>query len=270
MSGAGVPPNKMDGPYELDDASIEALLAGDGHAVDPLLADLLGDLRATSTARTPRVRADLAALMGAPVNKATATSSSTPTKRRIRSRLAKLGAAAAAAVVAATGGLAVAGALPPPIQNALSQIGLPTASSGPSHHHPVDTTPITQPTTAADPTTTTTAAPTTTVADAPASGQVGHGRIVAGIAHNHTTQGCAHGHDVGAGASEGKSNGQPCHNTSTNLPSHTPPNNAPHNNNATHNTPHNTDNNNGQPSQPGIQHNANQPNRSHGGSRGGN
>src|SRR5262249_22981836 len=70
MSGAGVPPNKMDGPYELDDASIEALLAGDGYAVDPLLADVLGDLRVASTARMPHVGADLAALLGAPASNA--------------------------------------------------------------------------------------------------------------------------------------------------------------------------------------------------------
>jgi len=252
MSGAGVPPNKMDGPYELDDASIEALLAGDGYAVDPLLADVLGDLRVASTARMPRVGADLAALLGAPASNAsnaTATPSLCSTQARIRSRLAKIGAAAAAAIVAATGGLAVAGALPPPIQNALSHVGLPSPSAGPPHHHRVDTTPSTQPSTAADPT-------TTTAIDPPAAaGPADHGRAVSGVAHNQADRGCGHGHDVAAAAADRKSNGQPCRKTSTGIASHAPPNNTPHNN-ATHNTPRNSDSDIPHRNQPGSQHNS--------------
>jgi hypothetical protein len=223
----------MDGPYDLDDASIEALLAGDGYAVDPVLADLLGGLRVTATARMPQVSADLAALMGGSAKHAALTSPSM-TAGRMRSRLAKLGAAAATAIVATTGGLAVAGALPAPLQTAFSHAGFPSPPSGPSRQGAV---PDTQPTTAA------VDATTTTVSETPTSGQTNRGLIVSGAAHNDTNRGCTHGHAVAAVASRGKSNGQPCHNPSTSTASSTPPNNT--HNSATDSTPHNGDGTNG-------------------------
>jgi hypothetical protein len=211
MSDAAVPPNKMDGPDNLDDASIEALFAGAGHDVDPSLADVLGDMRVAYTSLSPTVGAELAALI-----RPTATASWSPRGARTRSVIAKIGAATAA-LVAATSGLAVAGALPAPVQSVLSHIGIGGPSNGTSPDHHADIT-----ANSAD-TTTTISTALTTVLDnpTPTTDAVRHGTEVSGVAHEHTNHGCEHGHDVANFASDARSNGQPCHDTSTTNAAHT-------------------------------------------------
>lgn len=260
MNDSGVPRNRMDGPYDLDDAGDEALLAGSGYAVDRALADLLGDMRVAYTSRTPTVGADLGALLG--FSAAATGCPSSSTAGRIRLRLAKL-AAATAAVVAATGGLAVAGALPAPIQNALSDVGV-GSPSGRSHadgHIAANT----EPTTASATTVADTASPTT---------KANHGTIVSGVAHNHGVQGCAHGHDVANVASNGKStksndksnvasNGKSCPNTPSTMPAHPGPNNNTRGRNAGNGTPGNRDTSpaaTGGSSSGGAAHTSSQPN----------
>ena len=217
MNDAAVPPNKMDGPDDFDDASTEALLTGAGHDVDLHLAALLGDLRVVYTSRAPSVGADLGAFIGLTAGLATASSS--PRWAHTRSVIAKIGAAVAA-LVATTSGLAVAGALPAPVQDALSHIGIGGGSSGSSHDHHTDI-----PADAADTTTTNVEGATTTVPQnaTPTSDADHHGAVVSGVAHDHTTHGCEHGHAVANVASDAKSNAQPCPNTSTTTPTGTTP-----------------------------------------------
>jgi hypothetical protein len=185
----------MDGPYDFDDAAAEALLRGAGHDVDAGLASLLGDLRLAYTSCQPIVSADLAPFIGSSTARAAAVTS--PSLGRVRSAVAKIGVAAAA-VVAATGGLAVAGAVPAPLRDALSHIGIGTSSAetkitGVGHFA----------TTSVEPTTTT--APN-------------HGSDVTGVAHLHTNEECQRGHRTAKVASHARANRQPCHNTAT-LPS---------------------------------------------------
>jgi hypothetical protein len=209
MSDAAAPLNKMDRPDGFDDASTEALLTGAGHDVDLHLAALLGDIRVVYTSRAPSVGADLGAFIG--ISAGLATASSSPRWAHTRSVIAKIGAAVAA-LVAATSGLAVAGALPAPVQDALSHIGIGGRSSGSSHNHNANS-----PAGAADTTTTNVDGATTTAPQnsTPTSDADHRGAAVAGVAHDDTTHGCEHGHAVARLGSDGKANGQPCLDTST-------------------------------------------------------
>src|SRR5690606_357112 len=103
-------------PHDFDDDATEALLGGSGRDLDPELADLLADVRVAYASNPPVVGAELAALMG------TTPPAAGLAHRRshMRSRLAAKFAAATVAVVAATSGLAIAGALPAPVQDVLS------------------------------------------------------------------------------------------------------------------------------------------------------
>ena len=209
MNDAVPPLNKMNGPDDFDDASTEALLTGAGHDVDLHLAALLGDVRVVYTSRAPSVGADLGAFIGLTAGLDTASSS--PRWAHTRSVIAKIGAAVAA-LVAATSGLAVAGALPAPVQDALSHMGIGGGSSGALHDDNANS-----PADSADTTTTNVEGATTTAPqNSTSTFDANHrGAAVAGVAHDDTTQGCEHGHAVANVASDAKSNGQPCHNTAT-------------------------------------------------------
>ena len=215
MSPRDVYDNEMDGPHDFDDRSTEALLGGAGRDVDSALADVVGDMRVAYTSQMPAVGAELAALIG------TRTPAVSPLARRfeqMRSSIIAKVAAATAVVAAATGGLAVAGALPAPVQDAVSHIGVGKAA------HDADESSVFD----ADETTTTTVEPTTTtVPDGTTPTSVehpdNHGAEVSAVAHEHDGDGCEHGHAVAAVASRGKSNGQPCHTTTTTIGDGTTP-----------------------------------------------
>jgi hypothetical protein len=201
----------MDEPYDFDDATIEALINGTGSAIDPDLAAFIADLRIAATSQLPTPRADLAVLIG---YGGTTTSGASPTTAGwLQSRLAKI-AAAAAAVFAATSGLAVAGALPAPVQHALSDIGIGSRSPRPAHQPVTDITP----TTTSAPTSTTVAPTARTAPTSTPDTNADDSNGASSVAHDHNVSGCQHGHDVANTASNGKAKGQPCDNTSTRTP----------------------------------------------------
>jgi hypothetical protein len=233
----------MNAPHDFDDAAADALLSGGGREIDPELADLIGDVRVAYTSTPPVVGASLAALMGSSL---AAADQPGRFERMRTSLLAKCGAAFAVAL-AATSGLAVAGALPPPIQNAMSHLGVGEPSSGGPQHVTTasesDTTTTTVTTVAGEVTT------TTVVNTHPAN----HGGDVSAVAHDGTNEGCQHGHAVAAVASDGKSQGQPCRTTPTTLEGTTPTTEA--------GRPGNSDHSNGNQGQhTGAHNNGNQSN----------
>jgi hypothetical protein len=225
MSADNVDPRKMNSPPDFDDAASEALLAGSGHTVDAGVAQVIADIRTSFTSPAPVVGAELAALIAG----AATISSAAPRKlERLRSSLIAKIAAGAAAAIAATGGLAVAGALPAPVQHAFSQIGI-----GSDPHHPSSTETV-------DDSSTTTVPDGTTVPSMPESGNGGttptsvndnHGGNVSRIAHD-GSDGCQHGANVSAVASDGRShsNGSQCVTNTTN-PGETTPSSGGHGNN---------------------------------------
>ncbi len=150
MSGDDVYPYEMNEPDDFDEAAGDALLSGNGR--DARLADLLGDIRVAYTSTPPTVGAELSALMQAPQPAATQSFLSRRFEQMRLSILAKVGVAAAT-IVAATGGLAAANALPAPVQDAVSHLGIAASSHGGAHHHA-------RPMSIVDPTTTTAEEPT--------------------------------------------------------------------------------------------------------------
>lgn len=133
MSGDDVHPDEMNGePPDLDDAASEELLRGAGAEVDPAIAQVIADMRTAFTSKPPVVGAELAALMAG----SSAVNSSAARRKfeRLRSSMIAKIAAGAAAAMAATGGLAVAGALPAPVQHVFSAIGI--GSDSPHHTDP--------------------------------------------------------------------------------------------------------------------------------------
>jgi hypothetical protein len=159
----------------LTDDTIDALIAGHGHEHDPELAELLASVRATYTSIPLSAGTELAAILTT-TEPATAQRSATRRVQRSRSSfIAKVGAATAA-ILAATGGLAVANALPTPIQNAISHLGI---GASPHTHQ---TAPTDNPT-------------PTTFFSLPPNTRDNHGNAVSTIAHNHTSS-CAHGATV--------------------------------------------------------------------------
>jgi hypothetical protein len=183
----------MDDPFEFDDAAAEALLAGDGAPVDGRLASFLDEARSAYGTALPAVDLELSAFFRTPVP-----------ARRSRVRLATKVAAALAAAFAATGGLAVAGALPPPVQNALSSaasdIGVPDVPTDASHSS--------SPVVVLTSTTTTTQVPNTLAPGTTSGTASRHGATVSAVARS-APKGCAHGRAVSAAAS-GKTNPRPC------------------------------------------------------------
>jgi hypothetical protein len=164
MSGDDVYGSEMNEPYELDDAAAEATISGRGHAGDPALADLLGDVRVAFTSQSLSMNEQLASFIGSDAP------TPVPSRRfsRMRSLIAAKIAVASAAVVVATGGLAVANALPAPVQHAVSGAVSPLGVNLPTGHHKLNakvksaTEPTVDPTTVpstdetTDPTTVTT------------------------------------------------------------------------------------------------------------------
>jgi hypothetical protein len=122
MSEDDVYPGEMDAPHEFDDQAAEALLSGSDRGTDPHVAELLDDMRVAYTSQPPAVGAELAAVLA----EAEVTADASPARRleRMRSSIVAKAGAAAAAVFAATGGLAVAHALPASMQDAASDIGI--------------------------------------------------------------------------------------------------------------------------------------------------
>jgi hypothetical protein len=130
MSDDDVYPGEMDAPhgFDFDEQAAEALVSGSDRATEPQLSDLFDDMRVAYTSQPPAVGAELAAVLA----EAEITHDASPTRRfgRMRSSLVARAGAAVAAVVAATGGLAVAHALPAPMQDAASDVGI----GAPAHH----------------------------------------------------------------------------------------------------------------------------------------
>ena len=214
MSHEDVHGDEMDGHQDFDDTTAEALLAGAGADADPRLAETIRDVRVAFRSTLPPVGAELAAFVGLP--EPVADLAPRRFERTRASLLAKAGAAAAA-VVAVTGGLAVAGALPAPVQDAVSHIGL-----GPSRdaHSDKDADADAGKTSVAVAKRTTTTAvhgssttvPTSTT---PTTHADNHGAEVSEVAHNHDLTGCEHGRAVSAVASNCKAQDKPCPTTTT-------------------------------------------------------
>jgi hypothetical protein len=205
MSDEDVHGHEMDAPHDsFDDETAEALLGGGGRDVDPELAELLGDVRAAYTSTPPEVGAELAALIGT-----SAPAAGIAHRRgRMRSHLAARFAAATVAVVAAMSGLAIAGALPAPVQDALSLSDSADETTTTTMADETTTTTV-------DNTTTTTVdggATTTTIADdddGDGNDNDNHGAEVSAVARDKSLHGCEHGRAVSAIAS-GKTNDKEC------------------------------------------------------------
>jgi hypothetical protein len=124
MSPGDVHDNEMSEPIDVDDVAAEALLAGSGQELDPALAAAVLAIRGLGAATPPSPSDELMQLVG--------TAPTRPRSgRRMWSWPAKVGAAAVV-VIAATGGLATAHALPAPMQDAISRLGI----GRPAHSHP--------------------------------------------------------------------------------------------------------------------------------------
>jgi hypothetical protein len=139
MTRPGVYGDDMSDPLA-DDAVTERLLSGAGHEHDPALADFLALVRSIHVAAAPTRNFELDDFLAAPA--------STESRRRgRRSVLIARVAAAAAAAFAATGTLAVAHALPGPVQDLAAHLGVGRPAVDRPHAKPG-----TQPTPATDPT----------------------------------------------------------------------------------------------------------------------
>jgi hypothetical protein len=202
MSDGDVHSNDMNSPHDFDDAAIEALLGGHGADVDPRLSELLDNMRTAYTSTAPVIGAELAALLtpGGPVAAAPPSALPRRLERMRSSTLARIGAAAAV-VVAATGGLAVANALPAPMQDALSHLGIGAPANAGHVSIRVDEATTTTVATTASTT------PTTEARD-------NHGSVVSPVAHDHS-DGCSHGADVSQVASGGRTHNGPPNSTSS-------------------------------------------------------
>jgi hypothetical protein len=154
MSEDDVYPGEMDTPHEFDDQAADALLSGSGRGTDPQLDDLFDDMRVAYTSQPPAVGAELAAVLA----EAEVTADAPPARRfeRMRSSIVAKAGAAAAAVIAATGGLAVAHALPASMQDAASDVGIGApAHRGHTTHGTLEVRPDDPTTTTIEPTSTT-------------------------------------------------------------------------------------------------------------------
>jgi len=158
---------------------------------------------------------------------------------RSRVGLAAKVAAALAAVLAATGGLAVAGALPRSIQNAVSHAAADIGVHVPGDDHPTASVNVEPPVGSTSTDVPTTVAPPETTTVVPER----HGVVVSGVAHDASTHGCEHGRAVSAVASRGKAQTKPCHSTSTTTTTTTPvgpdtTTTQPHGHSGDHGHPH--------------------------------
>jgi hypothetical protein len=180
MNERGVHPHEMNS-NNLTDDKVEALIAGNGYDHDPQLAGLLASVRAAYTSNPLTVGAELAAVLTLAVTAADESPAARRVQRLRSSVIAKLGAATTAVLVA-TGGLAVANALPAPVQDAISHLGLGAASD--AHH---DALQLSSPT------------PTTAFTTSREAGDA-HGKAVSTVARNHASP-CVHGANVSRVAS---------------------------------------------------------------------
>ncbi len=214
MSPDDVHGNEMDAHHDFDDAATDALLAGNGADVDPRLAETIRDMRAAYVSTPPAVDAALAAFIG--TSEPVVTLSARRFERMRSSIIAKIGAATAA-VVAATGGLAVAGALPAPVQDAVSHIGVGKSAHDSHDKHVKKNKPHDDERTK----NTTVNGSSTSVPGAVTSTTVhkdNHGGDVSNVAHDPDLEGCAHGRAVADIASGGKSQNKACPTTGTTVP----------------------------------------------------
>jgi hypothetical protein len=201
----------MDDPRELDDEATEALVSGRGRDLDPELHELLASLHSSYTNQLPAVAPALAAIIDDPGVLASA-------RRQLTSRpwLENAGrrfVAAAAVAFGLASGLAVADALPGPVQNAMAKVGIgdekKSAHAGKPVGDPDSTTTPSEDQVDGSSTTTLPGA-TTTTAPTPAN----HGSEVSGVARDKQLQGCEHGRAV-SGVASGKVNPKPCPTSTT-------------------------------------------------------
>jgi uncharacterized membrane protein YgcG len=162
MSDDDVHDFEMNEPLDFDDTAAEGLLSGNDGGADPELADVLGDMQVAYTSQPPAVGAALAALIG------TTEPAEVHRPRRFErmhtSIIVKIATATVTAAFA-TGGLAAAHALPAPVQDAVSHLGV----GSPAHHiteiwttgTEESTTTVDQTTTSMEPTTTSVTGDTT-------------------------------------------------------------------------------------------------------------
>ncbi len=209
MSGGDVHPDEMHTPDDFDDAATHALITGSGREIDPQLADVVADMRMAYVSMPPVVGAELSALMSGTVPAPAPASPPARRSERMRSSMiAKVGAATAA-LFAATGGLAVAHALPAPVQDAVSHVGVGSPAHHSNKHSAISRETV-------EHSTTTTVDSTTTVPDATTVPPVttpttseprdNHGATVSDVAQE---KGCDHGATVSNVASDGKSRNEP-------------------------------------------------------------
>jgi hypothetical protein len=132
MSTGDVDGSEMDENHDMADATTEALISGLGRDADPVLCDLLGDVRTAYRSQAPVMSEALATFIAI-------TPSPSPANRRtsrMRSLLTAKLAAIVATLLAGTGGLAVAGALPAPVQTAVSHAASHVGLNLPGHASP--------------------------------------------------------------------------------------------------------------------------------------
>jgi hypothetical protein len=168
----------MDAMSDIDDGGVEALVSGRGQDTDPRLAEVLSQLRRMYTAAAPTAGPALTAMLATKVPARTRL-------QRVRLSIAPKVAAGAAIVAATFSGLAVANALPAPLQDAAAHLGIGRTAD--THHFAAPS--VTTATTTTSTTTTTT-------------GVTHHGSSVTAIAHDHTA--CPHGSAVAQVASDGR------------------------------------------------------------------
>ena len=211
MSGPDVHDNEMDGMYDLDDAAVEALLRG--HGDDQALDEALGSVRGFYASDAPALSPALASFIADQSEVVTPLTRPEPTRpstvRSMRARFAARTAAVAATFVAATGGLAAAGALPGPVQRAVSH-----AASEVGVHFPHGTNGVPGAGEESDPSGdhgTPGGGPNNSGSNAntPTAQPDNHGGDVTAVAQDGSQSGCDHGQAVAAAAS-GKSDAKPC------------------------------------------------------------
>jgi uncharacterized membrane protein YgcG len=139
MTPGDVDGNEMDEQHDIDDATAEALIAGLGGDDELSLTGLLGDMRVAYRSQSPVMSGALASFV------AGATSPQPPADSRtskMRSLITAKIAVVAATLVVGSGGLAVAGALPRPVQAAVSGAVSHVGLNLPHHasQHAVDAT----------------------------------------------------------------------------------------------------------------------------------
>jgi hypothetical protein len=203
----------MDDPREFDDEASEALVSGRGQDVDAELAGLIAEIESSFTSQLPAAGPVLASIIDDPG--VLASASRQLTSRPWFASATRRFVAAATIAFGVTSGLAVADALPGPVQNVMAKVGIGDAeeSASPDAGEPGD-----------DPNSTTTQSEdqvggsssitlpgaTTKTAPTPAN----HGSEVNGVARDKQLQGCEHGRAV-SGVASGKVNPKPCPSTST-------------------------------------------------------